>query len=269
LTSPLELKKYETFDEILGNNLTLYSLPLRHELLQAYINDPGGPKKYFADWKRYWEADEVKFGKMYFHRKSKQVYTSLQEMLSRIVKTPMNYLEMKTMIEFSYYVETIAKCGQDAFADTLSFVEKLRSKLNVDKQQISQSKAPYGQMYRLWYFRFLQSAAEDYARRRFGLIESGLVRIWNEWKYYAESWNDTVLAAQQTSLVKPLSMNGNLVVVFYVDVSLKFVCLVMFACECIKYLKKLLSCAAASMFMELKLLGFTFWECMKAMFQRR
>jgi len=53
LTSSMQLNKYETFDQILGNNLTLYLLPLRHELLQPYIIHPDGPTTFFADWKRY------------------------------------------------------------------------------------------------------------------------------------------------------------------------------------------------------------------------
>jgi len=120
---------------------------------------------------------------------------------------------MKSMIQFSYYVETISKCGQEAFADTLPFVDKLRLNLHIDKFQISQSKIAIGQMYQLWYFKSLQMTAEEYTRRRFGIIESGLVHIWNEWKYHRESWNDTVQQEKQiSSLMKPLSLNGNLVV---------------------------------------------------------
>jgi len=162
------------------------------------------------------------------------------------------------MIERSYYLKTISKCGQEVYADTLPFVYQLRSKLNIDKFQISQSKIALGQMYHLWYFYHLQHTAEMYSRRRFGIIESGLVHVWNEWKYRLEWWNDTVQKAKEVSaLVKPLSLNGNLVVVFYVDLSLKSLCLFLFVCECIKYLKSLVARTIFSVLMGFKFLCVT------------
>jgi len=272
LTSTLELKKYETFEEILGNNLTIYSLPIFHEYLKEDIASPNplSPQEYYNDRKILWTINYVKFGKMYFHRKIEHLGEGQMHVLDPIIKIPTNFLEMKNMLQLSYYVERISKCGQEVYADTLPFVDKLRSKMHIDKSKISQSKIAFGQMYHLWFLDHLQYPAEKYARRRFGLIESGLVHIWNEWKYLVESSNNTVQEAKQVStLVKPLSLKGNLVVVFYVDLSLKSVCLVMFACECTKYLNKFLSRAAVSMLAGLKLLRFIFWECLKAMFQRR
>jgi len=274
LTSPLQLKKYETFDEILENNLTVYSLPIRYEILQGDITSSDvdflGPQEFFNDRILDWTINDVKFGKMYFHRKIQHSGEGKRPVLEPIIKIPTNFLEMKNLLQLIYYVETISKCGQEAFVDTLPFVDKLRSKMQVDKSQISQSKTAFGQMYQLWFFERFQYPAEEYARRRFWLIESGLVYIWNEWKYRVESWNDTVQAAKQVSSpAKPLSMNGNLVVVFYVDLSLKSVCLVVFACECAKYAKKFLSRAAVFMLVGLKVLRLVFWECLKAMFQRR
>jgi len=99
---------------------------------------------------------------------------------------------MKMMLQRSYYVNTISKCGQEVYADTLPFVYELRSKMNIDKMHISQSKIALGQMHHLWYLYHLQHTAEKYARRRFGLIESELFQVWNEWKYRLEWWNDTV-----------------------------------------------------------------------------
>jgi len=102
---------------------------------------------------------------------------SQRDILEPIIKISTNFFEMKTMLEFSYYVETIYKCGQDVLADMLPFVNKLRSKLQIETSQTSQSKFAFRQMYQLWYFYDFQATAEEYARRRFGIIESGLVHI--------------------------------------------------------------------------------------------
>jgi len=237
LTSPFELKKFETFEQILSNNLTVYSLPIQYEELQLLLADPNmGVIEYYDTWKGLWTVNELKFGKMYYHQKIKQTEESLRAILKPIVKIPTDFEEMKTMAEFEYYVNVISKCGKVAFADVFSFVEKLRSKLHVDKRQISQSKVAFGQMHQLWWFYKLQLTAKDYARRRFGIIEFGLVHIWNEWKYHLELWNDTVQAAKQdSSTAKPLSLKGNLVVVFYVDLTLKTACLIVVALECAGY----------------------------------
>jgi len=271
LTSPLELKKYETFDEILGNNLTIYSLPIFYEWLHADIARPypRTPKDYFNDRIKIWTISHVRFGRLFYHIKSKYSGESQRHILAPIIKIPTNFSEMKIMLDLSYYVETISKCGQEAYADTLPFVDKLRSKLQIDKSLISQSKIAVGQMYHLWHFECLQMTAEEYARRRFGLIESGLVGIWNEWKYHLESWNDTVQEAKQvSSLVKPLSLKGNLVVVFYVDLALKSLCLFIFVCEGIKYFKNLIVQTTLSVFMVIKFVYFVFSKGVRKILRR-
>jgi len=53
---------------------------------------------------------------------------------------------------------------------------------HIEYLHISQSKVAFGQMYQFLRFRMLQVTAEDYARRRLGLIESGIIYLWNAWK---------------------------------------------------------------------------------------
>jgi len=101
----------------------------------------------------------MKFGKLYMHQKSKQAAESSQAMLRRF-KLPTNFSEVKDMFIFEYYVKPISKCGQDVFIDTLWYVDKLRSKLKADKQQISQNKVSRLQIHRMWYFENLQFTAK-------------------------------------------------------------------------------------------------------------
>jgi len=241
LTTPFTPKKFETFIEILANNLTVYSLPIEYELMKSQIPIVifnRGPKLAYNHVTSYWNPIEVTFGKMYVHKNSENTTNNLQHVLKRIVKIPASVLEMQNMLPFKYYVDTISKGRRDVFVETLSYILKLRSNLlqsHVEASQISQSKVAFGQLYQFWRFRKLQIDAEDYSRRRFGLIESGIMHLWNGWKNRLEAWNDTVEAEKQiVSAFKPISIEGNVVVIFYMDLALKLVCLCIFLCECIK-----------------------------------
>jgi len=157
---------------------------------------------------------------------------SLFDDLNRIVKIIANYSDMHTMLPFVYYVDTISKRKQDVFVETESFILKMRYKLlktYIEESHISQSLVALGQVYQFWKIARLQVTAEDYARRRFGLIESGIVHLWNGWKNRLESWNDTTEAEKQiVSAFKPISIEGNVVVVFYIDLAFKLACLCIF-----------------------------------------
>jgi len=86
------------------------------------------------------------------------------------------------------------------------------------------------------------------------LIESGIVGLWNGWENRLESWNDTVEAEKQiSSAFKPISIEGNVVVVFYIDLALKLACLCIFLCECIKRIIIWFRRIAGLVFTELKL----------------
>jgi len=245
----------ETFEEILSNNLTIFSLPVLYDdymeqiKVYGFIFSPWGP------------ADS-KFGTAYLQRKRGEVD---ENELKRIIKVPSdsNSTEQVAMLSMEYYADAISKCGRDVFADTLSNVNILRSKMlarNVEDGQIAKSKVSFGQIYQDWIITDFQTSAETYATRRFGLIQSGLIQVWNEWKYRLESWNDTVETAKQISeSVKPISIRDNIIVVFYVDLSFKGFCVIMFLCECIKYLHISYSCITISVYLGFCKLYFGYW----------
>jgi len=187
LTSPFAPKKFETFSEILANNFKVYSLPKRYKLLRSEMPlsqfRPEEDYGYFNQF--YWNPIEVTFGKIYLHQKSRNTTRSIKAFLKKIVKIPANHSEMINMLPLKYYIDTISKCNQDVFAETMSYILKLRTSLlqgNIEDSDISKSKVAFGQMYHFWKISNMQMIAEDYARRRFGLIESGIVRLWNVWK---------------------------------------------------------------------------------------
>jgi len=263
LTSPFSPKKFETFSEVLEKNFTVYSLPLYYDLLQLDVPNRAQekeitPESNYEYYSYIWNPSEVTFGKLFLNQKSKNTTTRLSEVLKRFVKIPVDFSDMLNMLPFKYYVDAISKCKQDIFADTLTNVLKLRSnllKVYIEDSHISQSKVAFGQMYQFWKIGGLQIPAEEYARRRFGLIESGIIYLWKGWKIRSESWNDTVEAEKQISSgFKPISIESNVVVVFYIDLALKFLCLCIFLCECIKYLNISFSQAAELAFTELRMM---------------
>jgi len=143
------------------------------------------------------------------------------------------------MTHFNYYLETLLTCGQVAFVDTLSYVNKIQSQLhsfNIKMSQISRNKIQLGQMYQVWIILDYPIDPQIYATRRLALIQSGLIHLWHEWKNRVEFWNDTVKDAKgASSFAKAISIRDNIVVVYYVDLSLKAICLLFFVIEWMKY----------------------------------
>jgi len=259
LTSPFAPRKFETFDEVLSNNFTLYSLPLEFDYIKYSIaRSTLGIEHDYKHWSERFNLNELSFVKLYLHQNIKNATSVLKDALERIVKTPADWWDMNNMLQFDYYVDRISKCEQDVYTDILSYVNKLRSNLikkNVGDFDISQSKTSYGQTYQFWKLSYIQMPAEYYSRRRLGLIESGIINLWSVWKNRVESWNDTVEGERKissSSEAKPISLDGNTIVVFYVHLTCKAVCLFVFMCECIQRLITLNGNAGKLVFSELK-----------------
>jgi len=89
LTSPLQLRRYETLEDILSNNLTIYSLPIYHEGLKSYVANGIRQEENHGQWlKLYWTAEVTKIGKMYLHTRNKPEDQRLQRQLKRLIKVP-------------------------------------------------------------------------------------------------------------------------------------------------------------------------------------
>jgi len=104
LTSPHELKKYEIFYEIFGNNVTIYSLQIRYEWLQEIVVEPTLDIKGHHD-QCLMDSYSSEDWENAFHGKSKQAGEGQQDMLEPVFKIRKNYLEMKRMLEFSYDIQ--------------------------------------------------------------------------------------------------------------------------------------------------------------------
>jgi len=239
LTAPLDPKRVETFEEVLSKNLTIYSLPnhfyeikLEYTLSDTLSNEP---VIYFP-----WNSDQVTCSKFFSQPKSdKEVEPKKYEFS---VKTPSTPEEAEKMIEFEFYPTKLAQCDKDVFVDTLEHVNKVKRLMinaGVHKSKIARSKTEIGTVYQIWQFERDELSYDLYMGRMFALRQSGLTNLWKSWKHRIDTWNDTVQSARNESTsANPISTRDNIVVVFYVHLSLEAISIAILVFECRKYVLK-------------------------------
>ncbi|CAL8149558.1 unnamed protein product [Orchesella dallaii] len=127
--------------------------------------------------------------------------------LEAVVKYP-TYSELSEyMTPFEYYVEKLSRCGQDVFIDKLKHVTQMRIALNKlrSSKNIATSKASYGGLSQHWEAYRVNIPTTYHEVRFLSLIQSGIVRLWKNWKFRLETWNFTVESAQ---LLEPVTVKG-------------------------------------------------------------
>ncbi|CAL8132810.1 unnamed protein product [Orchesella dallaii] len=240
LTSPLTPKKMETFEEIFSNNLTVFSLPDEYELYLMYARMNVNIIDYFDALMAFY--DDRTISDHYLRKQLNVTEIDAKKRLKTILKSPVNDTEAKTMLDFDYYIQQLSKCGHDVFMDKLLTVNRmhyqLRKSVEVKTKDIAISKKPYGRFYERWSTGGLSIPTEYYEVRFLSLIHSGLVKLWNDWKYRVDTWNETVNQARlpEVAKVKALSTDDNIVVVFYLHILCLVFSIVPLLFECRKYL---------------------------------
>ncbi|CAL8130889.1 unnamed protein product [Orchesella dallaii] len=238
LTSPLAPKKMETFEQIFNNNLSVFSLPLNYEALLLFFRKykPAQPGAFGRANDQWWTSQQVTFAELYT---IKQINMSIDDAylaLHGFVQAPATVNESLLMLSIQYYIEKISRCQHDVFVDRWSQVNKLRLKLlklSINEATIATSKSSYGLLYQHWYFENTKIPANALQKRYSSLIHSGIIQFWKRLKYWTETLSDMFLTARiSTTSVNALSTKDNIVVVFYVHLSLQSISLVLFLFEC-------------------------------------
>ncbi|CAL8138900.1 unnamed protein product [Orchesella dallaii] len=235
LTSPLDPKKLETFEEIFSNNLTLFSLPSDYashefEFKHSYTSETIESLQRDHSDDPLWDITDFTFSYMFLRQKIKLTENDAQEHLKRLVKSPMNFIESVAMIPFQFYVKQISKCGRDVFVDKLSRVNRLHYELtnipDAQLENIAASKTPYGRVYPFLVSTYSEYPAEYFARRFSSLIQSGIAKLWKDWKFRVDSGNYTVMQGrlQKKASFEALSISGNIAVVFYLHLLFLAMC---------------------------------------------
>jgi len=149
-----------------------------------------------------------------------QIDEALLKINSR-VKVPETWREAADMLSPNYYRNVLYKREKHAYVDAFEGVQRvvlqLKLQLYTDRDSITVSKKPYTTLHEGWIFYSMPwSASVIYLRLR-GLFQSGIVAMWQLWKFRIDTWINTITTArQEINEFKPLSTSdSNLVVVFY------------------------------------------------------
>ncbi|CAL8132778.1 unnamed protein product [Orchesella dallaii] len=147
LTSPLIPTHMETFTEIFSNNLTIFSMPNNHSWFQRKQDRLDTMKRYEYDIRPWWNSDELTVSQLYLRNNFNETEGLVKERLKNITKHPKNQMESRALLKFDYYVNQIAKCGQDVFVDKLVEVNRLHfalaKRLGYNEKDIATSKETY------------------------------------------------------------------------------------------------------------------------------
>ncbi|ODM86814.1 hypothetical protein Ocin01_19867 [Orchesella cincta] len=243
LTTPLTPKTIENFEEVFGNNLTVFSMPVYYKALKDFLalDDQRA-------WdQRAWSVESVTISDIYLRKQVNRDLSEAKIALKHIIRVPKNWMETKKMIEFDFYISKIAECGRDVFVDTYDLVQKLRFgliKRNVNKATIATSKVSYGIRNHLWKFYIVRIPGETLDRRYLSLVQSGVFHLWKEWKFRIDMWNDTIQAAklELPPSAKALSIADNIAVVFYLHLGLLLVSCTLFLVEIQKFISPKMVC---------------------------
>ncbi|CAL8114615.1 unnamed protein product [Orchesella dallaii] len=244
LMAPLSKSKLQSFDEMLAENLTIYSPFADTDLLKADYFEilNAGVNATILEWEAsgaYNSSDTMElrtvFGAMYSRNHVRNTYKEISIILSRITRTPHMLATAIPTLDFDYFVNKISKCDKYVYVDTLGKVERMKLQLRkhrISGKRTTVSNHAYGQMFNEWMFRENPWPPEAFALKLHSLFQSGIVQLWRTWKFRVETWTDAVqLARNTTNLPKPVSISDNIVVVFYVHVLLLCVACVTFMFE--------------------------------------
>ncbi|CAL8135917.1 unnamed protein product [Orchesella dallaii] len=163
LIAPLSKSKLESFDEMLAENLTIYSPFINTAEIEAELNDLlslGWNSSILGDSVANNSNDHVElntvFGVLFYIKNVRITYKEVISILSRITQTPHSLLEGIPTLDFDYFVNKISKCDKHAYVDTLDKVERMKLQLKkhgIGGKRTTVSNHAYGQMINDWKFR--------------------------------------------------------------------------------------------------------------------
>ncbi|CAL8138613.1 unnamed protein product [Orchesella dallaii] len=155
------------------------------------------------------------------------------------IRHPLTIEEAIDRLNVSFFVELMHKCKKEAFVDISPGVEFMKRQLQavgISKRQMSWSEKPYDYVYTKWDFQGIPYPSDWFLLRIRSLAQSGLVEMWEEWKTRVVSWNDKVEEARVVEeKSRPLSLQDNTAVVFYLHAALLLITLVTFITEMLPY----------------------------------
>ncbi|CAL8135197.1 unnamed protein product [Orchesella dallaii] len=232
LTAPLEPAKMERFDEVLRENLTIFSPPASLTYVQQSYNLMLAMEfKYFFVY----TAEQTLFGSQFYMKTLSLSPTKVESYLKMKMHVPTNFTDVGIMIQPNYYLNIITKCDGSVYVDVIENIRITRMSLlnrGISENDITVSKESYSQINEEFDLESIPLHAGYFIKRVHSLIQSGILELWKEWDSRVTGWNETVLNARnQKSSGRPISTEDNVVVVFYIHAGLLSLAAVIFVLE--------------------------------------
>ncbi|CAL8084007.1 unnamed protein product [Orchesella dallaii] len=225
LTAPLSPKMIDEFSELLTTNVTIYSATGHKESrLRQGINRLVDQHTigFFGSFYRY-----TIFGKVYLRKQINiPVVIAIKKML-QVLYTPKNKTEALNLLKAGFYLSRISTCEPVAYVGPLTMIQMLKRQLlekGIPRKKIATSKTPYADVYDIWTFIHIPWEVVWFQNRILLLFQSGIPLLWKRWEFRISTWNETVQNEKNvSSVVRPISMDDNVAVVFYIHSG--FLCL--------------------------------------------
>ncbi|CAL8141067.1 unnamed protein product [Orchesella dallaii] len=225
LTAPLSPKMIDEFPELLRTNVTIYSATgLKESRLRQVINrvvtqDTVGV---FGGFYQY-----TIFGKVFLRKQLHIPIMLAYKKMSQVLYMPRNKTEAMNLLKAGFYLSRLATCKPVAYVGPVKMVEMFKRQLlesGIPRKKIAISKTPYADIYDNWHFLHIPWDVDWFQNRILLLVQSGISLLWMKWEFRISTWNETVQNERIVrSIVRPISMDDNVAVVFYIHSG--FLCL--------------------------------------------
>ncbi|CAL8146697.1 unnamed protein product [Orchesella dallaii] len=167
------------------------------------------------------------------HIRSQYVWRGLNRwsngMIKESIVMPRNQTEVVAMMQPQYLLNTLGHCEKDVFIGDYESALELylhlkprRCSSPIKFRHLTLSQRRFSPLPQVWLFYNVPWSADVYSKRMHSLMQSGMVELWTEWRTRVRTWALTRHATleQKQGAVVVLSMEGNVVVVFYLYVIL-------------------------------------------------
>ncbi|CAL8112303.1 unnamed protein product [Orchesella dallaii] len=225
LTAPLSPKMIDEFPELLKTNVTIYSsTSLKESRLRQFLNRLVNQHTVgiFEGFYKF-----TIFGKAFLRKQLHIPFILAYKKMLQVLYSPRNKTEAMNLLKAGFYLNRLATCKPVAYVGPLKMVEMFKRKLlesGIPRKKIAISKTPYVDIYDIWHFLHIPWDIDWFQNKILLLVQSGISLLWMRWELRISTWNETVQNERNVpSVVRPISMDDNVAVVFYIHSG--FLCL--------------------------------------------
>lgn len=246
ITKPLVIKHLESFEELVSVNVTFYSPPYPEyvKIVKSVLDIIAKVAKTRPEFAknistRYEKAERENFKKrgldVFFTKFEMYLGIEMQAIVDKLylpktrkdkmvgvlklLKKSNDFSELLSMNNSSYFFNKLEKCQDSAFIDNLDEVAKLyynlKMELKENEDDLYISPKPYQKLYVVLSFGGIPLLPVRFLSRVQSLFQFGLMELWTSRAKRVTARIVDSLHNRKHVSVKPMSLNGNLVLLFY------------------------------------------------------